>query len=398
MPLIEFIDVGKVYPGSAEPAIERLNLAIEKGEFLSLLGPSGSGKTTCLMMLAGFEPVSSGSIRFDGRPIEQLPPHRRNMGVVFQSYALFPHMSVAGNVAFPLQMRKVGAAGIDAKVKQALERVRLEAFAARRPNQLSGGQQQRLALARALVFEPSVVLMDEPLAALDKKLREEMQLEIRRLHRELGVTMVYVTHDQGEAMTLSDRVAVFNHGRIEQLGAPAELYDRPSGAFVAGFVGDNNVVRGRIAAGDGRERGLVQLGVDGREGTVAGRCCAALADELRRGESEAARMARSARTASLSIRPERVRVLDGATPHPGNGNGNNNGAALNHWPATVVDVIHQGDHWRLVAQLAGADHNAAPWIVKLPAGSAQAGQAALAALAPGTAVTLGFAPEDAWVF
>jgi putative spermidine/putrescine transport system ATP-binding protein len=388
-PLIEFAGVSKVYPGAAEPAVDRLDLAIAEGEFISLLGPSGSGKTTTLMMLAGFEPVSEGTIRLRGQPIEALPPHRRNLGVVFQSYSLFPHMTVAGNVAFPLQMRKANAGEIDLKVKRALARVRLEALAARKPSQLSGGQQQRVALARALVFEPSVVLMDEPLAALDKKLREEMQLEIRRLHRELGVTMVYVTHDQAEAMSLSDRVAVFNRGRIEQLGAPAELYDRPTGAFVAGFVGDNNAVAGRVA---GREGGntatgdggrIVRLSVLGREGTVAARCSDALAAELNLTPAPA-------RAVSLNVRPERLRVL-GPGEAGGDVGGAEAGQALNHWPATVVDLIHQGDHWRLIAQIAGAD-NAPPWLVKLPAGVPPAG------LAPGTAVTLGFAPEDAWVF
>jgi len=380
-PLIELAGVSKVYPGASEPAVDRLDLAIARGEFLSLLGPSGSGKTTCLMMLAGFEPVSAGTIRLNGEPIEALPAHRRNMGVVFQSYSLFPHMTVAGNVAFPLQMRGVPAAEIDLQVRAALQRVRLEAYAARRPNQLSGGQQQRVALARALVFEPSVVLMDEPLAALDKKLREEMQLEIRRLHRELGVTMVYVTHDQGEAMSLSDRVAVFHRGRIEQLGAPAELYDRPTGAFVAGFVGDNNAVIGRVA---GREAAssLVHLSVLGREGTVAGRCSDALAAELNLTPAPA-------RPVSLNIRPERLRVLDARDAH--GAHDVRADGALNRWPASVVDLIHQGDHWRLIAQIAGAE-NAAPWVVKLPAGAAPAG------LAPGTAVTLGFAPDDAWVF
>ncbi|MBI5720596.1 MAG: ABC transporter ATP-binding protein [Burkholderiales bacterium] len=383
-PLIEFAGVSKVYPGAHEPAVDRLDLAVARGEFLSLLGPSGSGKTTCLMMLAGFEPVSAGTIRLKGVPIESLPAHRRNLGVVFQSYSLFPHMTVAGNVAFPLQMRRRPAAEIDLKVREALQRVRLEPFATRRPNQLSGGQQQRVALARALVFEPSVVLMDEPLAALDKKLREEMQLEIRRLHRELGVTMVYVTHDQSEAMSLSDRVAVFNRGRIEQLGAPAELYDRPTGAFVAGFVGDNNAVAGRVA---GREAdgSLVHLSVLGRAGTVVGRCSDALAAELNLTPAPA-------RPVSLNIRPERLRVL-GARDAIGISDVHDvgPGGRLNRWPATVVDLIHQGDHWRLITQIAGGE-NAPPWVVKLPAGTAPAG------LAPGTAVTLGFAPEDAWVF
>ena len=221
MALIEFDRISKHYPGGSNPAVDDLTLAIETGEFITLLGPSGSGKTTTLMLLAGFEAPSAGQIRLDGRPIQSLPPHQREMGVVFQSYSLFPHMTVAQNVAFPLSVRKVDTAQTRARVAAALDKVRLGHLAGRKPQQLSGGQQQRVALARALVFEPRVVLMDEPLSALDKKLREEMQLEIRRLHRELGVTMVFVTHDQAEAMTLSDRVAVFNHGRIEQLAAGA---------------------------------------------------------------------------------------------------------------------------------------------------------------------------------
>jgi len=221
MALIEFDHVRKHYPGSAQPAVDDLSLHIEAGEFLTLLGPSGSGKTTTLMLLAGFEAPTGGVIRLDGMPIQDLPPHKRHMGVVFQSYSLFPHMTVEQNVAFPLSVRKVPAAQARERVAAALAKVHLQAFAQRKPNQLSGGQQQRVALARALVFEPRLVLMDEPLSALDKKLREQMQLEIRRLHRELGVTMVFVTHDQSEAMTMSDRVAVFNHGRIEQLATPA---------------------------------------------------------------------------------------------------------------------------------------------------------------------------------
>ncbi len=258
MALIEFDHLRKVYAGSTVPAVDDLNLHVQAGEFITLLGPSGSGKTTTLMLLAGFEAPTSGAIRLDGRPIETLPPHQRGMGVVFQSYSLFPHMTVAQNVAFPLSVRKTSAATIRDKVSTALAKVQLQHLAERKPQQLSGGQQQRVALARALVFEPRVVLMDEPLSALDKKLREEMQLEIRRLHRELGVTMVYVTHDQSEAMTLSDRVAVFNHGRIEQLASPQQLYDAPANPFVAGFVGDNNMLgrprRGQRGAAPGRRR------------------------------------------------------------------------------------------------------------------------------------------------
>jgi ABC-type Fe3+/spermidine/putrescine transport system ATPase subunit len=249
MAMIEIDRLRKVYPGSVVPAVDDLDLHVQAGEFITLLGPSGSGKTTTLMLLAGFETPTSGTIRLDGRPIETLPPHRRGMGVVFQSYSLFPQMTVAQNVAFPLSVRKMAAAAIRERVTAALSKVQLAHLAERKPQQLSGGQQQRVALARALVFEPRVVLMDEPLSALDKHLREEMQLEIRRLHRELGVTMVFVTHDQTEAMTLSDRVAVFNHGRIEQLASPQQLYDTPSNPFVAGFVGDNNMLGGRAEGG-----------------------------------------------------------------------------------------------------------------------------------------------------
>jgi len=214
--------------------VENLDLGIEKGEFVSLLGPSGSGKTTLLMMLAGFEQPTSGNILLDGTAINAVPTHKRDMGVVFQSYALFPHMSVGENIAFPLQMRGIGKAEVDERVKRALGMVQLSALVDRRPSQLSGGQQQRVALARALVFEPRVVLMDEPLGALDKNLREQMQLDIRDLHRRLGLTIVFVTHDQSEALTMSDRVAVFNKGRIEQIGTPRQVYDEPATKGVCG--------------------------------------------------------------------------------------------------------------------------------------------------------------------
>ena len=355
MALIEFDHLCKAYPGSSAAAVDDLNLHIEAGEFLTLLGPSGSGKTTTLMLLAGFETPSSGHIRLDGKPIERLPPHLRQMGVVFQSYSLFPHMTVAGNVAFPLSVRKLPAADIARQVAQALKKVRLEHLAERKPAQLSGGQQQRVALARALVFGPRLVLLDEPLSALDKKLREEMQLEIRRLHRELGVTMVFVTHDQAEAMTLSDRVAVFNHGRIEQLADPQTLYDAPANPFVAGFVGDNNSVAGL--------RDGIGLRIGGHH--LRGRAAAAPAD-LRR--------------ATLSVRPESLRIAADA-------------AALdtdNRLPATLLDLIHRGDHWRAVLQPDLPD--AVPWTAKLMPGHTAA------ILAPGQRVALGFQARDAWVF
>ena len=355
MALIELQRLSKLYPGATAPAVDSVSLAIEAGEFLTLLGPSGSGKTSTLMLLAGFEQPTSGHILLDGQPIERLPPHQRGMGVVFQSYSLFPHMTVAQNVAFPLQVRKWPAATIAAKVQQALDTVRLGHLGERRPVQLSGGQQQRVALARALVFEPRVVLMDEPLSALDKKLREEMQLEIRRLHRELGVTMVFVTHDQAEAMTLSDRVAVFNHGRIVQLAPPQVLYDAPADVFVAGFIGDNNHLAGQ-ADGTGGLRSAGGLRLQGRPaaGSQAG-------------------------AATLCVRPEHLRPAR-ADDH------------VNRLDATVLDAIHLGDHWRLVVKLDGAAEADATWFAKLAPGALPDD------LRPGQPLALAFDPQHAWLF
>jgi putative spermidine/putrescine transport system ATP-binding protein len=368
MSLIQFENVSKHYAGKTVVAVDNLNLGIEAGEFLTLLGPSGSGKTTSLMMLAGFERPSTGTIRFDGVSIETLPAHRRNMGVVFQSHALFPHLTVAENVAFPLKVRRLSRSETATRVTGALEKVRLAPFAGRMPHQLSGGQQQRVALARALVFEPRLVLLDEPLSALDKKLREEMQMEIRRLHRELGVTMAFVTHDQSEAMVMSDRVAVFNHGRIEQIGPPQHLYDAPCNIFVAGFLGDNNKVEGKA---------------DPEAATLAGQMEIRLANGLalrgrRAGHST------NGPTQTLCVRPESLKVgqqvgqLDTG----------------NRISARLVDIIQQGDHWRLVATLAGEDGDlrAENWTVKVNGGSVPAG------LTIGQPVVLGFRPEDAWIF
>jgi putative spermidine/putrescine transport system ATP-binding protein len=248
-------NVSKSYDGRTR-AVDDVSLGIEKGEFVTFLGPSGSGKTTTLMMIAGFERPTEGSISIAGRPIDPVPPHRRNIGMVFQNYALFPHMSVARNVGYPLRMRRRPRKEIDQRVEQILEIVGLTPFAAAEPRNLSGGQQQRVALARALVFEPDVLLLDEPLGALDKNLREQMQIEIRRIHRTLGVTTVYVTHDQTEAMTMSDRIVVFNAGRIEQVSAPLDIYRRPETPFVAGFVGDNNVFAARAV---NPEHGLFEV-------------------------------------------------------------------------------------------------------------------------------------------
>ena len=230
------------------------SLDVAAGEFVTLLGPSGSGKTTILMAVAGFVPVDSGQILLGGRDFSALPPHKRGLGVVFQSYLLFPHMTVRENVAFPLTLRGVSKPEIDARVAETLELVGLKGLEDRLPRQLSGGQQQRAALARALVFRPAVLLMDEPLGALDKKLREQMQFEIKAIQRRLGITILYVTHDQEEAMYLSDRIVVMQGGKIEQMGTAQELYGRPASRFVAEFLGDANVLEGRVvAAADERE-------------------------------------------------------------------------------------------------------------------------------------------------
>ncbi len=235
-------------------AVDGVSLVISRGEFVTLLGPSGSGKTTTLLMLAGFVEPDAGDVFIAGARVTETPPHRRALGMVFQHYALFPHMTVFDNVAYPLRMRHVARAAIRERVRAALSLVRLPDVGARYPRQLSGGQQQRIALARALVYEPQVLLMDEPLGALDKKLREQMQVELRTLQQSLGITTLYVTHDQEEAMALSDRVVVMRDGRIEQAGAPAELYERPHTRFVADFIGASNCLEGKLqAASDGWE-------------------------------------------------------------------------------------------------------------------------------------------------
>jgi len=317
--LVRFVGVHKTYDG-ANRVVDRLDLDIVRGEFLTLLGPSGSGKTTTLMMLAGFEAPTEGEILLEGRAIGRLPPHKRQIGMVFQHYALFPHMSVAENVAFPLTVRRLPRDVVAARVERALSMVQLGPLAARRPAQLSGGQQQRVAVARALVFEPKLVLMDEPLGALDKQLREQMQLEIRRLHRELGVTMVYVTHDQAEALTMSDRIAVFRQGRIQQIGTPEEIYERPANAFVARFIGENNRVVGTVLRIDG-DRCAVQ--VPGGA-VLAGTCGGPLAP----GEE-----------VLVSVRPEQIALGEGPAD-----------CALD---GTLAEAIYLGDHLRLRIEVGG---------------------------------------------
>ena len=274
-PLLELRGLRKTY--GATVAVDGIDLALRPGEFLTLLGPSGSGKTTTLAMVAGLIEPSAGDILLEGRAIGPLPPWRREIGVVFQHYALFPHMTAAGNVAFPLEMRRVGRADIADRVGRALAMVGLGDLASRYPRELSGGQQQRVALARAIVFEPRLLLMDEPLGALDKKLREQMQTEILRLHRELGVAVIYVTHDQEEALVMSDRIAVFDRGRLQQVGTPEELYESPATRFVAEFVGDTNLLHGTVI---GADAGFVRVDSAGltlrardRAGVALGSAC-----------------------------------------------------------------------------------------------------------------------------
>ncbi len=246
---VRFVNVKKSYD-QQNLVVKNFNLDIKKGEFVTLLGPSGSGKTTCLMMLAGFEDVTSGDILIAGNPVNDIAPYHRNIGMVFQTYALFPHMTISENLAYPLKVRKIAASEVDRRVKEALALVELADFGKRYPGQLSGGQKQRVALARSLIFEPSIVLMDEPLGALDKNLREQMQFEIKRLHEDLGFTAIYVTHDQTEALTMSDRIAVFDDGIVKQCAAPDVLYEQPSCAFVADFIGENNHIPGTVTRVD----------------------------------------------------------------------------------------------------------------------------------------------------
>ena len=321
-PMVHFDSVQKSYDGETL-VVKNLNLEIARGEFLTMLGPSGSGKTTCLMMVAGFEAATHGEIYLDGRPINSVPPHKRGIGMVFQNYALFPHMTIAENLAFPLEVRGIGKAEQKQKVQRALDMVQMGqgGFHGRRPTQLSGGQQQRVALARALVFEPELVLMDEPLGALDKQLREHMQFEIKHIHETLGVTVIYVTHDQSEALTMSDRIAVFNDGVIQQLADPETLYEKPENSFVAQFIGENNTLRGKIK---GINAGIANVELPN------GEMCEALAINAGPGE----------RT-QLSIRPERVEI----DPEE-----NNSGYTVT---GKVEEVIYLGDHIRTRMSVAG---------------------------------------------
>ncbi|WP_328469685.1 ABC transporter ATP-binding protein [Actinoplanes sp. NBC_00393] len=251
-PAIEFVGVRKDYlsHGEAVPAVKSLDLAIGQGEFFSLLGPSGCGKTTTMRMIAGFEEPTAGKVFLDGKDVTDVGPNKRDVNMVFQSYALFPHLNVLQNVAFGLERKKISKSEIKRRVGEMLEIVSLTGMEKRQPREMSGGQQQRVALARALVNHPRALLLDEPLGALDLKLRQQMQVELKRIQREVGITFVYVTHDQGEALTMSDRIAVMNAGLIEQLGSPREIYEKPASRFVAGFIGTSNLIDGQVSWAD----------------------------------------------------------------------------------------------------------------------------------------------------
>ncbi|MDO5621881.1 MAG: ABC transporter ATP-binding protein [Paracoccus sp. (in: a-proteobacteria)] len=351
---VVFDHVQKSYDGRTL-VVKDLNLNIAKGEFLTMLGPSGSGKTTCLMMLAGFETATHGEIRLDGRNINDVPPHRRGIGMVFQNYALFPHMTVGENLAFPLEVRGLGKAEREERIRRALDMVQMGAFASRRPAQLSGGQQQRIALARALVFDPQLVLMDEPLGALDKQLREHMQFEIKHLHERLGITVVYVTHDQGEALTMSDRIAVFNDGRIQQLAPPAVLYEQPENSFVAAFIGENNALPGTIEKLEG-STALVRL-ADG--GLI---------------DATAVNLREVGQKTTVSIRPERVEFKTEMMP-----------AHAHRIDAEVLEVIYMGDILRTRLRVAGSDD----FVMKCRNTLDQT------RLEPGQKLSIGWHPQDA---
>ncbi len=345
--------VQKSYDGETL-VVKDLNLSVARGEFLTMLGPSGSGKTTCLMMLAGFETATSGEILLDGKPINSVPPHKRGIGMVFQNYALFPHMTVGENLSFPLEVRGMGKSDREKSVMRALDMVQMGAFANRRPAQLSGGQQQRIALARALVFEPELVLMDEPLGALDKQLREHMQFEITRLAHDLGITTVYVTHDQTEALTMSDNVAVFEDGRIQQLAPPDVLYEEPRNSFVAQFIGENNTIDGVVKE-------------------IRGDTCVVQLDGGVLIDAKPVNVSKVGERTRVSIRPERVeankeRLADDA----------------HMIKAEVLEFIYMGDVFRTRLKVAGNEN----FVMKTRNAPDQVRHK------PGSMIEIGWMPQD----
>ncbi|MFC4218335.1 ABC transporter ATP-binding protein [Pseudophaeobacter arcticus] len=350
---VEFERVQKSYDGE-NLVVKDLNLIMPKGEFLTMLGPSGSGKTTCLMMLAGFETATHGDIRLGGTSINNIPPHKRGIGMVFQNYALFPHMTIAENLSFPLEVRKIGKSEREAKVKRALDMVEMGAFGGRRPSQLSGGQQQRIALARALVFEPELVLMDEPLGALDKQLREKMQFEITHLAHRLGITVVYVTHDQTEALTMSDRVAVFEDGRIQQLAPPDKLYEEPQNSFVAQFIGENNTLEGTVKE-ISNGVALVQL------------------DDGELIDCRPVNVSKPGERTRVSIRPERVEY-----------NKDRLAEGVHTLKAEVLEFIYMGDIFRTRLRVAGNED----FVIKTRNAPDQV------RLKPGQQIEIGWLPDD----
>ena len=327
---VVFDKIDKSYDGEAL-VVKNLNLEISKGEFVTMLGPSGSGKTTTLMMLAGFETPTNGEIFLDTKPISKIPPYEREIGMVFQNYALFPHMTVQENLAFPLEVRKFSKSETQEKVKKVLEMVELGDFGTRFPAQLSGGQQQRVALARALVFEPRLVLMDEPLGALDKNLREQMQYEIKHIHDRIGITVVYVTHDQSEALTMSNRIAVFNDGVIQQLSTPDILYEKPENSFVAKFIGENNTLNGVVREINGN---ICTVELDNNKGIV---------------KALKINVSAPGDKTQLSIRPERVSI------------GNTN-SEENKFEGEIKELIYLGDHIRARIDTCGNNE----FVIKVP--------------------------------
>ena len=350
--LVCFKGVQKSYDGLSL-VVKNLDLDIENGEFLTMLGPSGSGKTTCLLMLAGFETATHGQIYLDGEPINNVPPHKRDIGMVFQNYALFPHMTVAENLAFPLKVRKLGRTEVNDRVQKALDMVQLPDFGGRRPAQLSGGQQQRVAVARTLVFDPKLVLMDEPLGALDKQLREQMQYEIKHIHENLGITVVYVTHDQSEALTMSNRIAVFNDGVIQQLAPPSNLYEQPVNSFVAQFIGENNKLTGIV--------------VEQTENA-----CTVVLDSGEHVKALPINTSGPNTSTMLSIRPERVAL------NP------KDGECDTTVLGRVEELIYLGDHIRTRISVCGRDD----FIVKVPNASDSS------SLVPGNKIPLGWQMEN----